>query len=88
MSDTLEFRAKAYTRGRTESHGAETLIVSGITTEPESERILAHLTDTGLCSGGHIEQFVQGIGWTLREEAGNPEAEDQWPREIHADLTA
>lgn len=83
----LEYRAKAYTRGTPETpRGAETLLVSGFTTEAEAERILSALLASGLASGGHTEQHLQGIGWILREETEDPEAEPRHPHDMPCDL--
>jgi len=76
--ERLEYRVKAYTRGKCAVPGAETILYSGHTTESEAERILDALIESGLASGGHIEQHIQGIGWVVREEK-----DDEDPQPMH-----
>ena len=77
MPDQLIYRAKAYTRGATDS--TSTIIHTGHTTREEAHRLLDAFLSAGIASGGHIEEHVQGLGWVVETEKDDPDTEARSP---------
>lgn len=61
IDEPPQFRVKAF-------HETGTVCTAGpVDSEAQAERILCQLMESGWATGGHIEHYIEGIGWAVYE---------------------